>query len=149
MQLLCNNGYVAQPRTLNLDRIGVVASTLCAIHCVVVALAFGLLPVLGLAFLKNPWTDWLFVAVAGLVGGPAMILGYRKHHKPLPLALFGLALGVVLFGLLGMAHEHEAGHFDIAHVVTTVGGLILVAAHLLNQKLSHTCCGKLACPHQK
>jgi len=113
-----------------------------------VALAFGLLPILGLNFLESPLADWGFVGFASLVGIPAVISGHRKHHRWQPAFLFGLGIGLVLYGLLGMNHQHESPAFSPAHLVTMVGGLTLVGCHLLNQKYAHTCCGKLACPHQ-
>jgi hypothetical protein len=44
--------------TSKLDRIGMTASTACAIHCAAVPLLITSLPLIGLGFLANPWVEW-------------------------------------------------------------------------------------------
>jgi len=53
---------------LNLDRIGAIASTICAVHCLLTGVAFGLLSVFGLGFIGSPEAEAGFIAFAVGVG---------------------------------------------------------------------------------
>lgn len=112
--------------------IGMVASSLCAIHC----LALPLLA--GAAFfehsaLHSPAVEAALVGVAAVVGYSTLGAGYRQHRRSLPLAL--LTLGLLLLAL---------GHTVVPHSLSTatavVGALLLVAAQLVNRRCPAPCC---------
>ncbi|HEY8783887.1 MAG TPA: MerC domain-containing protein [Mucilaginibacter sp.] len=58
----------SQKRGSKLDRIGMTAFTLCAIHCAIVPLLITSLPLLGLGFLANPWFEWGMIIFALFIG---------------------------------------------------------------------------------
>ncbi|MEM6455142.1 MAG: MerC domain-containing protein [Acidobacteriota bacterium] len=93
----------------NADRLGTIASTLCAIHCAVVALFPAVLGAVGLAFLIGHTAEWLFAlsAIAFAIG--AIIVGWRRRLPAAAMAL--LALGIVGL-LLSRGIEMSAGHHD-------------------------------------
>lgn len=123
-------------KRLDLDRWGVWAGTACAIHCVIVGLLLGLLPVLGLSFLANPITEFLFFAIALIVGPLAMIKGYRHHHSAWPSVSFAVGFGLILGAHLVFGHDHQA-QFSVANLISAVGGVILVTGHVINARLMH------------
>lgn len=120
------------------DNLGATASLICAVHCVALPVLLAALPVLGLAWLDNPWVDRGFFILAMFIILAAHPKGYRKHGSCVPasLAVFGL-LGI----LLALAFEaHPVHHYAIA-----LGGLFIACSHFLNRRFCehhqcHTCC---------
>lgn len=127
---------------LNLDKIGACASTLCAIHCLLTGAAMGLLAVLGLGFLGNPWVEISFFSVALLVGGLAVFHGKKRHHSWIPALVFlaGIAC-IVLSHLVG--HDHDAGAHGtpLGTTLAVAGGLLIAAFHFVNRRMQHLRCG--------
>ena len=100
------------------DRLGAVASTLCAVHCGLCALLPVALSALGLGFLLGERAEWLFTAVAVLFATGAIVLGWRQHRSVSVVAL--LATGVI--GLMasrglemGGEHHHHHGEHHAEH----------------------------------
>ena len=108
--------------TEKVDRIGAVASTLCAVHCALCALLPAAFTALGLGFLVGHETEWLFTLVAVGFAFGALILGWRQHSSVKVAGL--LAVGII--GLLAsraieMGSDHH-GHDDAAHHGAEVHG---------------------------
>lgn len=62
-----------------MDAGGATASLLCAIHCALMPILVTLLPLVGLGFLASETTEWVVVALSGVLGvssltGPAHML---------------------------------------------------------------------------
>jgi intracellular septation protein A len=132
---------------LNLDRVGAVASAICAVHCVLTGVALGLLSFLGVGFLGHSMVDKFFLGVAVVVGSTALLMGFRKHKKWQPAILFvvGLSLLLATNFLFAHDHAHHPDHFHLhtsdllVHTMSAIGGICLVAFHVWNQKLQHAC----------
>ena len=90
------------------DRFGAVASTACAIHCAVCALAPATFGALGLGFLLGHEIEWGLTLLAVGFGFLALVLGWRQHKKPMAAIL----LGVGIVGLLAVRLTGEGGHHD-------------------------------------
>lgn len=126
---------------LNLDRVGAVASAICAVHCLLTGVALGLLSVIGLGFMGSPVTETIFLVTTMVVGIAAVVHGRRKHHSLIPAVIFVAGLGCILTSHYVFDHQ---GAFGTSFAV--LGGLSLVAFHVVNQRLQHGCqCG--ACAH--
>ena len=110
------------------DRIGTVASFLCAIHCAVLPFVLALLPLLGLNFLADHRFERGFVLFACVLALTSLIGGFRRHHQPIALML---AIPGLLLLLLGVTF---AENYSIAlhSVLVTCGGLLVASAHFLN-----------------
>ena len=71
------------------DRVGSLASSICAIHCAIC----GLLPVafttLGLGFLLGHEAEWILSITAIVLGLGALGLGWRQHRSRWVAALLG------------------------------------------------------------
>lgn len=118
-----------------MDKVGAIASAACAVHCLVTGVAFGVLSVTGLSFLGSAGAEIAFFAVAILVGSYAIYSGHRKHGSWIPAAMFISALGI-LFVSHGIPSVHETLWGTITAVM---GGLTLVAFHLVNSRLPRRC----------
>ena len=120
--------------TRTLDSAGAAASLACAIHCIALPIATALLPVLGLAWLDNPWVDRLFLATALVLAALAHPKGYQRHRRCLPAAV--AACGLIGISLAISFWEDAPFH----HYLISFGGLLLASSHFLNR---HWC--KCAC----
>lgn len=126
----------------SLDRLGVIVSGACAVHCVVWPLAFALLPVLTTALrsFQHPWHDvaiwavrlsswepWIVATAIG-IGLAATGAGWRRHRavRPLLLALGGSA--ILVGGMLLRSPQWVSIHAWVA----CAGGALLVWAHVTN-----------------
>ena len=116
----------------HLDRIGTCASSLCAVHCFLTALALGLASFGWLGFMDNPILEGLFLGVAVTVGLAASIHGLRRHHSFRPALLLLLGLALILIAHFALA---RGGHTVLSGIVSALGGLSLVIFHLFNQRL--------------
>lgn len=107
-----------------LDRVGVLLSGLCALHCLA-----GLLLVAGLGlggqFLLAPVIHRIGLALAIGVGAVTLVLGVTRHRDPVPLQL---GAGGIAFMTLALF----VGHGTEEAVLTIVGVSLLAWAHLRN-----------------
>ena len=110
------------------DRLGAMASFLCAIHCALLPFVLALLPFLGLEFLADQRFERGFVLFACALALIALIRGFRRHQQPLPLLLAVPGLALLLLGV-----TYAENYSVILHgVLKTSGGLLLASAHFVN-----------------
>ena len=129
---------MTQRRRIDLDRVGAMASAICAVHCLLTGAAFGLLSVMGLGFIGSPPAELAFLVVTLSVGTLAVVHGHRKHHSVVPSLFFVGGLASWLTGHLAFRHGTYGGT-----AFAVMGGLGLVTFHVLNQRLARRC----ACGH--
>lgn len=115
-----------------LDRAGVVMSSACAIHCALMPLAAGVLPLVGLGVLADPRTETLLVASAAVIALVSLAGGCRHHGRLGPLALVAIGFSLILSGRLWAV---DAEWLESALVVA--GALAVATAHLVNWRM---CC---------
>jgi hypothetical protein len=118
---------------LNLDQLGITASTLCAIHCAVVPLLMTVLPLFGLSFLANESVEFTMILISLVLGIWSLSVSYRKQHRrPLPVLI--LTFGFTLIGI-----GHLIGHDSLEPILIPIGGLTIAAAHFINMKFVKWC----------
>lgn len=111
------------------DRAGIWVSALCMLHCLALPIAAILLPFAVQEALHEP-AHVLFFTAAFPLALVAFVGGWRQHGRWLPGALG--ALGVTLLVVALTLHSLET-------VLSILGGLVLVGAHLLNHRHSESC----------
>jgi hypothetical protein len=123
------------PRLPAIDRLGVVSSTLCAIHCLITPLALALLPFAGLQIAQGESVERSFV-VAGLVlGSLSLVPSFRRlHGRLLPLLLF--LAGAILWVIARLGPASESA-MEMPTMIA--GSLAVVTAHLANRRLCRAC----------
>lgn len=117
------------------ERLGLMATTVCAVHCALTPLLVSILPVIGLGALLNPQVEWALVTLALALGAATIVPAYRHHHhRATPLLLFGV-------GALCLIAAHTVvGHGSVAEVPTAfLGAVALTSAQIVNARLRHTC----------
>lgn len=111
------------------DKVGILVSTGCIIHCLLLPITVALLPAMANPFFENEMVHVVLAAVAVVVAYFALKRGFNTHasKKPLMIAVPGLAF---LWGAL-LVHDPEWMETAIA----STGALMLAYAHLVNQRL--------------
>jgi len=120
-------------RKLNLDALGIGASLLCAIHCVVLPFLMTILPLLGWQLLENEAVEYCLMAATLLIGCFSLYRGYRHQHRSIkPLLLF-----IAGFVLLLTGHFIVAGRSSLC--IIAVGALSIIIAHWWNLRECRHC----------
>lgn len=115
------------------DRFGAFASMLCAVHCALLPLVFGILPALGLGFLANHGFEQIFVSFAIVLATISLIYGLRKHGSY--RAFVFLVPGIVLL-LIGVTNGVD--HSNPWHaMIVSIGGTLIALSHVINMRLTH------------
>ncbi|MFN3198439.1 MAG: MerC domain-containing protein [Bradymonadia bacterium] len=93
------------------DRLGAIASGLCAIHCAVCALLPAAFGALGLGFLVGHTTEWIFTGVAIVFAGVALVMGWRQHRSRVVAAVLAVGImGLLASRVIEMSGEHHHDH---------------------------------------
>jgi hypothetical protein len=134
----------AAPRLLPcvslLDRLGVVSSTLCAIHCLITPLALAALPMIGVQAVLGESLERSFVAAGLALGSLSLTPSFRRlHRRLLPLMLFLAGALLWLIARLGPAADSA---LELPTMIA--GSVAVVTAHVANRRLCHACHG---CAH--
>jgi RsiW-degrading membrane proteinase PrsW (M82 family) len=119
------------------DRLGILLSALCAIHCLLTPILMITLPLIAEEF-ENPLVHIVLALFVVPVGCYAFLSGY-KHHKNKNIMIWGL-VGVFIVGMTSLLPIFVEHFHDIEIPVMILGSLILLTAHLKNRK-------SCECPH--
>lgn len=111
-----------------LDRIGITATSLCALHCILLPVLLPFLPLLGLSFLASHEWEHIFLFLTAVLGTVALLSGYKRYHKRL-YPFYLLYLGIALYWI---KHDYSAA---VETYFIVAGGSLIVAAHFVNIKL--------------
>jgi hypothetical protein len=113
-----------------LDRLGMVISSACLVHCMALPLLTALLPFLSTTLPGDEWTHKALLGMALPVTGLALLRGWQRHRSAVPAVAGAIGLGII-----GGALFVETDLVESALTVT--GGLIVVWAHLRNWRIRH------------
>ena len=100
-----------------IDRIGVVASSLCATHCALSALLPAVFSALGLGLLLSHEAEWAFTLIAVMVALSSAFFSWRQARSKLVIVclLLGVA-GLLSSRLIEMSEApHGHGHHSAEH----------------------------------
>ena len=121
--------------SLPADQLGVIASAVCLVHCIVTPVVLSLSAV---------WVHYLpaeerfhrvLAAMVAAIGCIAIVRGYRKHRR---LRVFGLMIGGLGLIFAGAYLGNRLPSHRAEMAVTMAGSSLMIAAHLIN----HTFCKK-------
>jgi hypothetical protein len=111
---------------INWDAWGIVTSVACAIHCAILPLLLGSLPLLGMNIINNAGFEYFMIFLAFCIGSYSLWHGYRRHHhSKTPVLIF--SAGIVLLIAKQVWHEHQ-------YWILPFAILMIIAAHLINYK---------------
>lgn len=115
-----------------IDRVGMFASSACAIHCALGALVPGALSAMGLTALLSHEAEWALTLAAVGFASAALVLGWRRHRSGAVLG--ALAIGIT--GLIAARFAEEAGGHEGGMALALTAGAILMLGHLANIRAS-------------
>ena len=115
------------------DRIAVLISGLCLVHCISTVAFVAILSSAGGIFL-DPLVHEIGLGIAIALGMFTLGRGALDHGYYMPAAIGGLGLGIMI-GALNIGHE--AGHGGSEIIFTMLGVGVLALAHDLNYRATH------------
>lgn len=113
-----------------LDRVGVLLSGLCLVHCLAGLFLIGVLG-LGGSVLLAPAIHRIGLMLAVLVGAATIGLGALRHGRIAPLIMGGTGVSL-------MAAAVTVGHGPAEAGLTIAGVLLVASAHIVNMR--HPAC---------
>ncbi len=114
-----------------LDNMGILASSLCMIHCLTLPFLISVLPLVGMQFLESDFTHEILAFFVLAFACLAVVPAYLKHKKLRVLVCMSIGLFFVLFATF--AHQVLGECFEMPLI--SIGNIFVVAAHLQNKKL--------------
>ena len=118
------------------DRLGIIASTLCFLHCLAAPILLSASAVYAHLLPSEERTHRVLAVVVTLVGTFAIGNGYRRHRRALVLLFTASGLGVILaaaeFGDQLPHHWNEVA-------LTLAGSCCMMVAHRLNHTFCNRC----------
>ncbi|MDF3129687.1 MerC domain-containing protein [Kiritimatiellaeota bacterium B1221] len=154
--------------TSQADRVGVIASVLCAIHCAATPFILIVMPSVGRIW-SHPASHWIAAAWVVPLASVMVWRGFRRHRKKWIVftGLLGMSFVLVGAALPMLSEKPQAAttceidgccpslvqnsegksslHIPPSATVTTLGGLALIITHLGNLcacKNCRVCCHK-------
>ncbi|MFP6583766.1 MAG: MerC domain-containing protein [Candidatus Hydrogenedentota bacterium] len=116
-----------------LDKMGMSASMFCAIHCALMPIVIGVLPLIGLQVLGSHAIEDTVIVGAFIIASLSLVPSYfRVHRKMLALVLFVLGFGALILG-----HAITQQWLGVPLAVT--GGLGVAIAHWVNHRECKNC----------
>lgn len=116
-----------------LDAWGMLASGLCAVHCMAIPILLALGASAGVVWLETPWLEGALLLAAIALAAQSLIGSYRREHRRL-LALWVAGAGFAVLVASRLTHE------NLEHYLTAVGGFTIATAHWINWKLRRQVC---------
>lgn len=112
------------------DRLGILVSAVCAVHCALLPVLLLLIPGVGDWF-GDERLEWALLSLAGLIALWGLGHGYRRHRSTRVVLLILLGLGLLV---TGRWLETSSGPI-LAAITSVLGAGLLIAAHALNLRL--------------
>jgi di/tricarboxylate transporter len=118
---------------INLDVAGVIASIICALHCIAIPLIFSL-GLTSSGHLMHDHTFDIIIIVVGLVIASLSLINDIKKHKSFwPLILVFIGFIILGIGLTKDHHNYQHLYFSL------IGSCFVISAHLTNWKMGRNC----------
>jgi hypothetical protein len=115
------------------DALGIVASTVCMVHCLALPFIMAALP-FTMSWLGHDNVHYLLAGWVFLFCLVAIVPGYLKHRQNSILISMLVGLSLVLAATFGRRFGMAEG---LEVPMITVGNLLVIAAHWRNRKLTH------------
>lgn len=125
-------------KKINYDKLGLTASTICLIHCMILPVLIAASPFLVVfSFVLNPAFE-LFMAFLALFSVSfTLCLNYSKHKKFIVPSLLVTGVLIILFKSFN-GHSHHDHEVRVDWVMI-LGSCLLVVGHVINHNLCKAC----------
>jgi len=115
-----------------MHKVGFILSVLCAIHCLSIPIILAFLPSFAELLHLNLWLEIILILVIFLIGFWVFVKDFKSHHNKMPMIIFTIGL-IIIIGT----------HFiqtNFQTLLSVIGGVFLVAAHIKNWTLHKKDC---------
>jgi uncharacterized membrane protein (UPF0136 family) len=124
-------------RFLTIEKVGVLLSIVCAIHCLSLPIFLFFAPYLASSFAFSPNLEWILVLSSFLLAAIILVLDFRKHRQPLPL--YFLVLGIMI-KLVDMFLDNQSYSWLFGICL----GLVISLAYWVNYTHKKSCSCKIS-----
>jgi uncharacterized membrane protein (UPF0136 family) len=124
-------------RFLAIEKVGVLLSIVCAIHCLSLPIFLFFAPYLASSFAFSPNLEWILVLSSFLLAAIILVLDFRKHRQPLPL--YFLVLGIMI-KLVDMFLDNQSYSWLFGICL----GLVISLAYWVNYMHKKSCSCKIS-----
>jgi uncharacterized membrane protein YfcA len=125
-----------QDLSLNADRLGIIASALCFVHCILTPVVLSFSAVWAHYLPSEERFHRALAVLVAAIGCFAIINGYRKHRRLRVLLLMSTGLSFIFAG----AYLGDRLPSHIAEIaVTMTGSSLMITAHLINHTFCKNC----------
>lgn len=122
---------------INLDKVAIVFSAICALHCILLPVALIFLPALSTTFLGSEDFHKALLYFVVPSSAIALFLGCKMHGKNHVYVYGAVGIGALLIAsFFGHDLFGESGE----KLLTLLGAGIVSLGHIKNQKLCAECC---------
>ena len=117
------------------DKMGVLTSAVCIVHCIALPMILVFLPTLVLTSGHGNHTIWeeifhfLILFAIIFFAAIAFYRGYKRHNDIRPIRYLVAGLSLVIF-VITIGHEIE--NLYLRYGLNILGSLLLIRAHILN-----------------
>lgn len=115
-----------------LDKIGIAATSLCALHCILLPILLPALPLLGLTFFADHTWENVFLVLTAILGSIALFSGFKRYHRKM-YPFYLLFIGV---GIYSQKHSFTP---ELEPFLIIGGATLIVIAHIVNLRLCESC----------
>lgn len=123
-------------KLLTIERIGIILSVICAIHCMAMPFFLIFAPIFLSSFAYSSLMEWVLVLSSFLLAAILLYMDYRKHQKSLPLILLLLAIGIKSLEFIINVHSLE-------WIFGILLGISIGLAYWVNYQHKSTCTCKI------
>jgi uncharacterized membrane protein YfcA len=125
-----------QALSLDADRLGIIASSLCFVHCILTPVVLSLSAVWAHYLPSEERFHRVLAVMVAAIGCFAIVTGYRKHRHRRVLFLMSAGLAFIFAG----AYLGDRLPSHIAEIaVTLTGSTLMITSHLINHTFCKNC----------
>jgi MerC mercury resistance protein len=118
------------------DKLGIWASTLCVVHCIVTPVLISVSAVFAHFIPGEEKTHRTLAVGVATLGAIALVKGFRTHGRRRILGLIALGLGFIFAGAFYGDRLPSHG-YEVA--VTMTGSALMICAHRMNHTFCSDC----------
>lgn len=122
---------------LAVEKIGVLLSIACAVHCLTLPIFLFFAPYLASSFAFSSNLEWILVISSFVLAAFILVLDYRKHYQPLPLYFLGVGIIIKVLDMV-LSIQSYAWFFGI------LLGAVISIAYWVNYKHKKSCTCKIS-----
>ena len=122
---------------LAIEKVGVLLSIACAVHCLSLPIFLFFAPYLASSFAFSYNLEWILVISSFLLAAIILVLDFRKHCQPLPLYFLGIGILIKLVDIFVANHSY-------AWLFGILLGVVISLAYWVNYKHKKTCTCKIS-----